>query len=86
MTDEPEKAEETKLSSRIVIEFDAPNSVVTNMHLEGVSYMQMFAAAKLLEIHGEGVYMNEQVQIAQREMATKRIATPRDHLPPRKVN
>jgi hypothetical protein len=46
------------------LEFNPDGS--TSLHASGVNFMQLFAAAKLIEIHGEQVFMGTQIEEAQK--------------------
>ena len=53
---------------RIVVEFAEDGSSTISM--TGVTYMQVFGVAKLLEIQGETMFVNEQI-VAQQQQAMK---------------
>ena len=51
----------------ITIEFDSVNSAIANISITKCGYMQVFAAAKMLEMQGEGMFMQEQIRNAQKK-------------------
>lgn len=62
--------------SQITITFREDHPELADIKFQNVNHWQIFSAAKMLEIHGEGFYMQNQIQQSQREQLTKRIVTP----------
>ncbi len=68
----------SETESRIVVDFDSPHSTLAKIELHNVNHMQLFAIAKLLDIQGESLFMQNQMAEAQ---SKGKLVIARDHLP-----
>jgi len=83
MTNE-EQEENKDIRSYIYIEFeDATSIATTQFNINGVSPFQLFAFAKYLEMKGEQLLMQlemQQVRVRQEEAERKKIIVPRPNI------
>jgi hypothetical protein len=70
-----ENGEAVKRGPRIEIEFDGIHVSECTLRTVDVDYMQMFAAAKLIEVQAEGMFM--QAQMSQANARGTGLVVPR---------
>lgn len=75
-----ETAEETDNSSLIKLTASGPNDVNMHLTMRNISPLQLWAVAKLLEVQGDALYTQAQMNDARARM---NAAAPQDHKPKR---